>query len=465
MICNVCQVTFETQRGLNIHKKKVHKDTTLFRCEYCQKTVSRQGVLEKHLLICDKKHRNNNQPDIPSAPPSQIQQIQQQNNYNVQNNYQINAENITIVCNNNTTKKTWKDIKSKLIPITLNSLTNSIENIVKKTNGNGDLPRLILEDTLKYSVVLTDKSRGVCHWIDGDNNNNEIKDTQCIKLGVKTVEASKEIANVYYKKHADLVEKRLKELHEAQAEYDVDNDATYHKLQAKIQAVDDCSEYPFVADIVKHPETKSKQIGEGFTKHAQEICSFQTREEQLQLSHSVKHPKLLGKLVANPLSSPDELDANPLESSTALSEEKVDAEHSEHKFLVQMLSNLTTNRYGGFFYMSPYEIGSAIICCIGPKLECDYNSTTERKTYFFLDTNKEKVIITYEMFAKSWKKAFTRIIQSYDFNRIIEEMLAEPNKETYVINYLEQHKFLIQDNKQNYSEKLYRGFMQMPKEE
>ncbi|XP_071515273.1 uncharacterized protein [Panulirus ornatus] len=48
--CNVCTLLFGTQKELNYHKKKLHKDEKCFVCEECGKSFQRRTSLQKHAI-------------------------------------------------------------------------------------------------------------------------------------------------------------------------------------------------------------------------------------------------------------------------------------------------------------------------------------------------------------------------------------------------------------------------------
>ncbi|XP_042857537.1 zinc finger protein 184-like [Penaeus japonicus] len=48
--CNVCSTLFSTQKDLNYHKKKTHKDEKCFVCEECGKSFQRRTSLQKHSI-------------------------------------------------------------------------------------------------------------------------------------------------------------------------------------------------------------------------------------------------------------------------------------------------------------------------------------------------------------------------------------------------------------------------------
>jgi hypothetical protein len=440
MICNICHLEFSGEKGLNIHKKRAHNlEPPSMYCKYCNKMVTRKAILERHELICSMKPSNQVKESTEEKQVAQQNITNVQNTYqNIQQNIQINAENIMVYYPPNTTNKpNIKDIKSKLVPVTNETLKTAVESIFKK-NGNlhntNQFTSMLVNETLKYAVVCSDDSRGTCLWIDGDLNNREIKDPKCIHLGGKTVRATKDIANLYNKRQIEYSNLIIKEYQEAKKAYDENNDdATYKIVQEKLHTLENYtnSSGDCTAKLANANEGIYIEIGEQTASKVCNVSSFKTYEEEVNLLSTTDFPLLT----------------------------------QEDSFLVKKLKNLITNEHGGLFYLSPYEIGRNIIRCIGPLLDVDQNHETSRRTYYFKDHTKQRQVITYEILANSWHQAFRFLSNSYNFSKIMTKIQTQAKKEI-TDNYLDNQAFIMRDfdTQSEYAEKLYLGFLELPEE-
>jgi hypothetical protein len=121
---------------------------------------------------------------------------------NINNIHNNNSQSYT---QNNTLIASRQHIDS-LVPITTRGLSDMVQASFKqalnsnKIIGNlNDLCNNWVTASLKDSIIVTDQSRGVAHWKDGDMNNKTVKDVRCNILSEKLQKAmTHEVLEEYY---------------------------------------------------------------------------------------------------------------------------------------------------------------------------------------------------------------------------------------------------------------------------
>jgi hypothetical protein len=154
------------------------------KCEFCNKTFSRNSNYNKHLQICKAKKeqeyiKSNNQVEILKTENTNLKTqiiilteelnvlkdiIEKQNN---QSKNQINSNNIInkpqiIINNNNNAPLSLKDIIANLEPINFEEIKNSFENDYCNKyidNGIEGLATFICEIPCQNKIITTDYAR------------------------------------------------------------------------------------------------------------------------------------------------------------------------------------------------------------------------------------------------------------------------------------------------------------------
>jgi hypothetical protein len=114
----------------------------------------------------------------------------------INNNHHTVVNNINHSKNytqNNTLLNSRLQVDS-LVPVTSQYLNNMVTSSLKKAQLSNkyfqtfdELCESWVDTDLKESLLITDHSRGVAHWKDGDQNNKTIKDPKCTMLAEKLV--------------------------------------------------------------------------------------------------------------------------------------------------------------------------------------------------------------------------------------------------------------------------------------
>jgi hypothetical protein len=223
-----CTQTFSSIKGVRTHIVRKHNSDEQFLsalqgissnvkqemqvCKFCDRCCANKYTLEKHWLVCKSKAQFDAQEVSLKEVESSVSEMHKQyiENMNTLTTlvHDVQAKvadikpTVNIVQNNsrsytqnNTLIATRESIDS-LIPITNESLNHMVHSTFKSalddhlifTNVD-DIARYWVERKLKDSIVVTDQSRGIAHWKDGDQNNKHIRDPKCDALSNKLQQA------------------------------------------------------------------------------------------------------------------------------------------------------------------------------------------------------------------------------------------------------------------------------------
>jgi hypothetical protein len=199
-LCEICEHTFSSQRGLKSHITRSHNNeisSTI--CGKCNRDFSTRSNRYKH----EKKCGVNNVEDtvkelvkevkMMKEKQSQPQIINNITHNNITHNNVSNYNGNTYTQNNTNILTSGLD---NLKPITRQIIIDQMKQMfIEATQEKKlfltpkDLGEKMSNNVFKGSLLTTDLSRGTIHWKDGDDNNKPIKDPQCAILSSKMYHA------------------------------------------------------------------------------------------------------------------------------------------------------------------------------------------------------------------------------------------------------------------------------------
>lgn len=259
MNCSYCSLNFTSKRGLTMHINRNHPNEQEDKpsCEHCKKIFESTYTCKKHMLtckpneseekeekncclICNKqfsknynlqRHEKNckrakeaiislktkiNVLESKSTTPPVVYNITNNNNTTNNNNSTNSISNTKNTMNNNV----FMSNLEKLVPVTESFILKILSEVITTAKDKNHLltsEKMFSEKLslpLSNSLLCTDKSRGVVHWKDGDNDNQHIRDTQCAELSNKIRRALNNNPNNEIDEYATWTKERLYEFEE-----------------------------------------------------------------------------------------------------------------------------------------------------------------------------------------------------------------------------------------------------------
>jgi hypothetical protein len=223
-----CTESFNTLQGVKIHTARKHRKDPLFSqamtqlqtkvqrgCEFCHKDFSNKYTLEKHLSRCNQKKLRDQRYETDLKHAVTTATLQTANTLKDQHiedlkNIVKDYKPTTVINNHNTSvhnnySKTYtqnnnlfslKEQMKSIVPITDEQAFKMFESTIGKSmqlnqsiHSLEDLTRHWVQFYLPDSILVTDASRGIAHWKNGDKNNEHIKDPNCSELAKKLQQA------------------------------------------------------------------------------------------------------------------------------------------------------------------------------------------------------------------------------------------------------------------------------------
>ena len=184
-------------------------------CTFCNKVLGSKQSLQRHLKTCKQATahlvRSLNEELVQTK--QQAQELSEQIKavpapQTVIHNHIVNNTNNTYNCTSQTQNNTLmfaRETFDRLVPITTDMLDNMVnatfddaEQNFEFLNDLENLSSIWMQGALKNSVIVTDTSRKIAYWKDGDRNNETIRDKTCDALSLKLQNAIKpETLNQY----------------------------------------------------------------------------------------------------------------------------------------------------------------------------------------------------------------------------------------------------------------------------
>ncbi len=201
-ICDICKISYGSQRGLKSHMTRSHNETNPSNvCGKCNRQLSSRNNREKHEKKCNALVTEETvKVIVEKAIKEQQLQVQPQQIINHITNITNNNNGDTNHYNNNGTYTQTNNILTSsldnLKPITNRGIVEQMKQMFAEVTQerkllltSKDLGEKISSNVFRGSLMTTDASRGVMHWKDGDDNNKPIKDLSCAILSTKMYNA------------------------------------------------------------------------------------------------------------------------------------------------------------------------------------------------------------------------------------------------------------------------------------
>jgi hypothetical protein len=171
--CAICSSSFKTLKGLRTHHGIKHKTHTsnVYQCSRCKASFRDNFNLQKH----QKGSSCHINEDKITQSTTQII-----------NNHHHNTTHVTNVYNNNNNSNNI-NIYSHLVPMTNENIARkSTQFFMRCADHQIDFPdwnafaHQWINNEFQNTVLVKDRARGTCVWIDGDaDENNTIQDIKC----------------------------------------------------------------------------------------------------------------------------------------------------------------------------------------------------------------------------------------------------------------------------------------------
>jgi hypothetical protein len=285
-----CSGKFELLKGLKTHLVRKHSGDKMYAeelrkiqtnckqapevCSFCSKSYANKYSLKIHSANCKVKHSTNvnatgaSEAIVRIDGVCNIQDLQQiVKNTVEQMDLKPTITNNTTIINNNRTYNTQnntliasRETIDSLVPITnqyLNRMVGStFQKAAKDKHVLNDLKHLCyswITGPLKDSIVVTDHSRGIAHWKDGDQNNKHVKDPKGNALSTKLQQA---LQPDCFEEYAKFVNDELED------KKTTDIDASLRLLNSMqiVKSLEFKANQDLAANLIKHAKNGSNKI-------------------------------------------------------------------------------------------------------------------------------------------------------------------------------------------------------------